>query len=108
MWYNYFMCNYDNINLIKEHKSVCLISHIDPDADALSSMVVLRNFIKEFFKIKKVDIFAECTALSESSQQIIGKGSFNKKDYLCYVNAQAGNIEKIFIVLKDQNRVLVQ
>jgi len=33
-------------------------------------------------------------------------GSFNNKDYLCYVNANNGHIEKIYLILKDKNRIL--
>lgn len=33
-------------------------------------------------------------------------GSFDKKNYLCYVNANNGHIEKIYLILKDNNRIL--
>ena len=45
------MTKYSQLEELKNAKSVCIISHIDPDADALSSMVVFRDFIKSHFKI---------------------------------------------------------
>ena len=73
------MKNYNILNILSQSKSVCLISHIEPDADALSSMIVLREFIKKHFKINKVDIFAETQSLPNNLKQILGTVKLNKK-----------------------------
>ena len=54
------MKNYEILTQLKNSKSVCIIGHIDPDADALSSMVVLKEFIHNNFQIDIVDLFADC------------------------------------------------
>ena len=53
------MDSFKKLKKIKNVNSVCLIAHIDPDADALSSMVIMQDFLIEKFKISCVDIFAE-------------------------------------------------
>ena len=53
------MDSFKKFKKICKAKSVCLIVHIDPDADALSSMVILQDFLINKFKIPYVDLFAE-------------------------------------------------
>ena len=53
------MNTYDNLKILNKSEKVCIIGHLEPDADALSSMVVLRDFLINFFNIKTVDLFAE-------------------------------------------------
>ena len=65
------MKTYENLNQLKNTKSVCLIAHIEPDPDALASMVVFRDFLKSYFKIKKVDIFAEHQSMSDNLKEIL-------------------------------------
>lgn len=67
------------LEIAKNAKTVCLIGHIDPDADALSSMVVFKSFLTKTFKIKTIDLFADCEQVSNSCQPILGKESINKK-----------------------------
>ena len=53
------MDSFKEFKKIKNANCVCLIAHIDPDADALSSMVVMQDFLMDKFKIACVDMFAE-------------------------------------------------
>lgn len=53
------MDSFKKLKKIKNANLVCLIAHMDPDADALSSMVIMQDFLIEKFKISCVDIFAE-------------------------------------------------
>ena len=65
------MNKYANLEILKGKNSVCLISHISPDADALSSMIVLKEFLISHFNILNVDIFAEQTDNLETYRDII-------------------------------------
>ena len=71
------MNNYDELNVLKNLDKVCLISHEDPDADALCSMVVFRNFLIEYMNVKSVDIFSECKETPESYLPILDGLSIN-------------------------------
>lgn len=54
------MGKYNNFfNLIKKLKSIALIAHKDPDADAFASLVVMSDFLKQKLKIVTVDAFAD-------------------------------------------------
>ena len=77
--YNMGMKKYESLNVISNVKSVCLISHIEPDPDALASLVVFREFIKNHFKVKTVDIFAQTHGLSDTVSKILDKVSLNNK-----------------------------
>ena len=65
------MKNYNKLNEIKGIKSVCILTHIQPDADALCSAVVLRDFLINNFGVSKVDLFAECSNLPENYNPIL-------------------------------------
>lgn len=53
------MSTYEDLSILNKSKKVCIIGHIEPDTDALSSMVVLRDFLINHFNIQTVDLFAE-------------------------------------------------
>ena len=53
------MTNLDIIKTLENSKAICIIGHIDPDADALASLTVLKNFLISKYKIATVDIFAQ-------------------------------------------------
>ena len=78
------MKNYEELNIIKNVKSICLISHIEPDPDAISSLVILKEFLEQHFSIPNVDIFAEYSTLSEQLQEILGANILNKPDVKNY------------------------
>lgn len=54
------MKRFSEIKLLKNLKKVCLVAHRNPDADAIASMLVFKNFLLEKFRIKTVDVFADC------------------------------------------------
>ena len=70
---------YKLLNKIKNSKNVCIITHVDPDTDALASAVVLRNFLIKKFKIANVDIFAEATQIDDYYKPILQDLEINKK-----------------------------
>ena len=73
------MKTYENLNQLKNTKSVCLIAHIEPDPDALASMIVFRDFLKHHFQIPVVDIFSEHKTRTDSLQEILGEIEINKQ-----------------------------
>ncbi len=91
--------NYDNLNLISNYKNICLISHISPDTDALSSMLVFRDFLISYFKISCVDIFSESEKLPENYIEMIGNLKLNKKpkNYDVAIMMDSPNSERLGI-----------
>ncbi len=67
------MSNYKNLNILKKANSICLIGHIEPDPDAIASMVVFSDYIKEYFNIERVDILGETAQLSNNLYSILGE-----------------------------------
>lgn len=65
------MDKFKNLKVLKKCKSVALISHISPDADALCSMVIMQQFLMQKFGVKKVDIFAEFNSLPNEFLEIL-------------------------------------
>lgn len=82
------MTNLEILQSIKNSKSVCIIGHIDPDADALASMTVLKDFLVNEFKIKQVDIFAEVGNVQENCKKIL-KGHVLNPEICSYDTAVA-------------------
>lgn len=82
---------------LSQASSVCIIGHIDPDADALCSMVVLRRFIMKQFGIKRVDIFAECNSLPDNYLPILENIKINKSGarYHTAIMIDSPNLERI-------------
>jgi len=73
------MKTYTKLKKLKQIKSVCLIAHIEPDPDAIASMVVLKNFLENKFQVKTVDIFAETKTLTDQLKEILGNLTLNNK-----------------------------
>ena len=107
------MKNYNRLNILKDCKSVCLLTHINPDADALCSAVVLRSFIMSYFKIPKVDIFAECSILPNNYMDILGKIKINKEPsvYQTAIMLDSPNLERLGIYkalfLKAKTKIVI-
>ena len=93
------MKTYRKLNNLTGIKSACIITHIQPDADAIASSVVLRDFLKTYFKINTVDIFAEYSSLSEGCFDILGKLTLNKtaKNYNVAIMLDSPNTERLGI-----------
>ena len=60
------MTNLDIIENLKPENKICIIGHIDPDADALASMTVLKDFLTKHKLIETVDIFGETNQVQEN------------------------------------------
>lgn len=71
------MKKYKDLGILKQAEKVCVISHIDPDADALCSMVVLSNVIKSKYKVESVDLFAETECVADNYKEIVQNTRFN-------------------------------
>ena len=71
------MNKYKELKSLKRNKRICLIGHIEPDPDALASMIVFRDFLINHFKCNQVDIFADCDQVSENLLPILGQTSIN-------------------------------
>ncbi len=91
------MNHYEKLNRLNGVKSVCLISHIEPDPDAIASMVVMREFLKQKFNISKVDLFAETSNLSDGLLEILDTIELNPEPIPCEVAIMmdSPNIERL-------------
>ncbi len=65
------------LDIMKKCETVCLIGHIHPDADAICSMVVFREFIMKQFGIKAVDLFADTDSLNKKYRPILDNIKLN-------------------------------
>lgn len=87
---------YTQIEKIKNAKKICLISHLEPDADALCSMIVFRNFLLAKLNAK-VDIFAEFEHLPHSYDCLTENQNLNPEpgDYDFAVMMDAPKTERL-------------
>lgn len=53
------MKKYSKLKQLNGLKKVCILTHVNPDNDAVCSSIVMSKFIKSQFKVKNVDIFAD-------------------------------------------------
>jgi len=86
-------------NKIKNSKSICIISHIDPDADAIASMIVLKDFLINHFNIPSVDLFAETNTIQENCKILLLNNTINNqsKSYDCSIMLDAPNLDRLGI-----------
>ncbi len=73
------MNNYKKLETLIGKRSVALIGHVEPDADALCSIVVFREFLMKQFGIKCIDLFADASQLPHYADEILGGVKINKK-----------------------------
>lgn len=71
------MKHYEELKIISDYKSVCIIGHTSPDADALASMVVFKNFLYKNFSLDVIDIFAECFKPSFQCNSLLENETIN-------------------------------
>lgn len=55
------MRRYKELKIVKRAKTACLISHMNPDADAIASLVLMKNLLLDL-GVTRVDIFTETNA----------------------------------------------
>ncbi len=93
------MIDFSQFDKIKNSKSVCLIGHITPDTDALASMVLLKDFLSNVFKIKVVDLFAQDTSITKKYEFILGKYKINpkQKKYDTAIVLDCPNLDRVGI-----------
>lgn len=72
------MKNFEELTILRNEPKVCLISHEHPDADAISSMIVFRDFLINHMNVQEVDIFSDCTSLQDSYLSILENVELNK------------------------------
>ena len=77
--YNLCMNKYENLNILKNCKSVCIITHLNPDTDALASSTVLAELLKDKFGLTKIDLFADYSILPQNYNCLIENFVLNKK-----------------------------
>ena len=91
------MDSFKKLKKIKNANSVCLIAHIDPDADALSSMVIMQDFLMDKFKIGCVDIFAQ-GKIPDNCLEILGGKNINdepKQKYDIAIIMDCPNLDRV-------------
>lgn len=71
------MNKYEELTILKDKKSACIITHVKVDTDGLSSSVVLKKFLERYFNIERVDIFTDTDNIPENYQQIIDDINLN-------------------------------
>ena len=92
------MNNYNEIKVISQYKSICLIGHINPDADALASMKVLKDFLCDYFKIENISLFADCEKIPTNCNEIIDNDTINqptKKEFDVAIMIDSPNTQRL-------------
>ena len=75
------MKNFEELSILKNQLEVCIISHEHPDADALSSMIVFRDFLLEYMNVKSVGLFSDCTNIPNCYQSILENTPINNSPH---------------------------
>lgn len=73
------MNKYESLKILQNCKSVCIITHLNPDTDALASSTVLAELLKEKFGLAKIDLFADYSVLPQNYNCLIAGFELNKK-----------------------------
>lgn len=91
------MNTYEDLKSLANLDSVCLITHIEPDPDALASMIVLKNLIEKTFNIKRVDVFANNSGLKDNLKEILGETILNPEptSYSASIMLDSPNAERL-------------
>ena len=100
MCYNKIITNLDIIKTLENSTAICIIGHIDPDADALASLTVLKNFLTTKFKIATVDIFGQTDEVQTNCKFMLNGHTLNpetKKHYDTAISVDSPNIDRLGI-----------
>ena len=66
------------IEKVNKVKTIAIIGHKDPDADALASVIAIKKLIQNNSEDEKyIDLFADCEQIDEIYEPII------KDEYFC-------------------------
>ena len=99
---------------IEKSKKIALISHKNPDTDALSSIVALKKIIEKNYSDKIIDLFSECESLKEIYKPILKEDKLNIQtvnDYDLAIGFDSatrerfGIYERIFDLAKDTAQI---
>ena len=90
------MNKYKKLNKLRNLNNICLITHLNPDADAICSTTVFRDFLIEKFKVRNVDIFSETIGSTDYIDPILDGYELNPsiKNYDCVVLLDLGTPER--------------
>ena len=88
---------YNKLDKLKNAKSICLIAHIDPDVDAICSLICFKRFLNEVFKKRKVDLFAEYDSLPNNYLPLLNGNKLNPTpvNYDCAFIIDCPNTDRI-------------
>lgn len=68
------------IEFLNKAKKIAIITHRNPDGDALGSALAVREFLITYFKDKKVGVFTDYKSLSEEFKDIVKDLEINPTD----------------------------
>ena len=91
------MTNLDIFQTMQNAKSICIIGHIDPDADAIASITVLKDFLTRTYNIQTVDIFAQTNSVQDNCLFMLKDYTINPepKSYEIAIAVDSPNLERL-------------
>ena len=92
------MKNYEDLIILNNLKTVCLIGHSNADADSLASMVVFKNFLINHFKVEQVDLFADDSIITNTYSEFISNTEINNsplEHYDAAIMLDTAKVEKL-------------
>ena len=90
------MKKYKSLKKLKKFNNICLLTHYNPDGDAICSTTVFRDFLIEKFNIPTVDRFAETIGSTDYIDPILDGYKLNpqQKEYDCAILLDLGVPER--------------
>lgn len=92
------MNKYNIFDSLDRADSICIISHKDPDVDALTSLVLLKDFFKRTLHIKTIDIYSDYTNFPEVYKPITKRYNLNPKietNYDIAISVDSPSVERL-------------
>jgi phosphoesterase RecJ-like protein len=99
---------------IKKANTIAIMSHMNPDSDALGSLICLKEIISNKYKQKEVDIFIDCERVDCCNEKMLVNSDLNNKRFDTYDLAmvvdcptlsRVGKYSEIFNKAKDTSVV---